>query len=261
MPNNLIFRNPKDETEAYRPSDVGDLSIIALRISRAIRSELANISYIGPLRDYPERTYIYTGNRPETVGTHGQNLPDILFGEQHYHAELNRLARLLGIGYELRLTRQKSGALSDVFAVRLYDKKTRINVGLNDVGFGVSQVLPILLESCLEGTSVVLVEQPEIHLHPSLQSALGSVLAAAVSGRTRRQFIIETHSEHILLRLQRLIRDNKLASDKLRILFVDKQRGGSTVSELRVAPNGDLLDHWPGGFFDDAFKEVFGVEQ
>jgi hypothetical protein len=238
-------------------TNVPDLADLVSQISRRVRDEISQIDYIGPLRNFPERTYIFSGSDANTVGTRGQNLPHILFARELHHAELNRLADLLELGYEIRVTQTRVRALNDVFAVRLIDKKTKIDVGLSDVGFGVSQVLPVLLESFLSSRSTVLIEQPEIHLHPRLQASLGDVFASAVKSSAERQFIIETHSEHIFLRLKTLIRKGDLPANALKVLFVRRDAAGGHIRELRLDDKGDLRDPWPDGFFDDAYHEVF----
>lgn len=237
---------------------VFDLATIFLTVGNSIASELSTMAYIGPLRDYPERNYIYSGPTDETVGSRGENLPAHLYGEDRRRDELNELGKIIGLEYDIDIFKSKEPELNSVFALRLTDTTTGADVGLSDVGFGVSQVLPILMQCTAKSDATLVVEQPEIHLNPKLQADLGQVFASAIKGN-RRQFIIETHSEHLLLRIQRLVRDGTLVPAQVAVLYVSKTNEGSAVLEIPLAQNGDRLIDWPDGFFDDTYRELFDI--
>jgi predicted ATPase len=149
-----------------------------------------------------------------------------------------------------------------VFSVRLVDESSRTSVSLVDVGFGISQVLPVIVQSMLSKESTILVEQPEIHLHPRLQAELGTLFAECIKAPNRNQFIIETHSEHLILRLQRLIRRGDLEPNQVSVLYVGRAPGdesfGSVVQQLEIDDDGDFITQWPDGFFDESLEEMFG---
>lgn len=115
--------------------------------------------------------------------------------------------------------------------------------------------------------SLVTIEQPEIHLHPALQSELADVFIESALGERKNTFILETHSEHLILRLLRRIRESrvqkpssgvqKVTPDDIAILFVLSTERGSEVRQLRVDERGQLIDPWPGGFFEESFNELF----
>ncbi len=113
-------------------------------------------------------------------------------------------------------------------------RKNATEVLLTDVGFGISQVLPevTLLQYVPEGATVVL-EQPEIHLHPLAQAALADVIIQAALHR-KVQILLESHSEHLLLRLQRSIAEQAISSDNVRLYFCDAPKGESTITKLEV---------------------------
>jgi predicted ATPase len=131
-------------------------------------------------------------------------------------------------------------------------------VSSRGVGYGVGQLLPIIVQSLLTASGMILVEQPEVHLHPRLQSAVGDLFVdTVVSGRA--QVLVETHSEHLVLRLLRRVREGVLAPADLAILYVDLDEDGAAfVRRLEVDSDGDLADGWPGGFFDERLAEVLG---
>lgn len=142
-----------------------------------------------------------------------------------------------------------------------------------EVGSGLGYALPVL--AAISRDRFAFIQQPELHLHPALQSELADgIIAALAEGDlsryppSPRQYIIETHSEHLLLRLLRrlretthgsLNRDNlKLERDSLVVLYVDPQADGSAVvRRLRVSHDGEFMDRWPRGFFEERWKDLF----
>jgi predicted ATPase len=124
------------------------------------------------------------------------------------------------------------------------------------VGYGVGQLLPVITQCCLAQDGLVIVEQPEVHLHPRLQAAVGDVFVETVT-RCGGQVLVETHSEHLVLRLLRRVREGVLPPQELAILYVDLHDDGAAfVRRLEVDDRGELVDGWPGGFFDERLAEV-----
>lgn len=152
--------------------------------------------------------------------------------------------------------------------VLLYNTKRNIEVQSQDIGVGVSQLLPIIGELLAGDHKSVLIEEPEIHLHPALQSEVGDLFIEAAKGEKRKQIIAETHSEHILLRIMRRIRETTsntlpegipdISADDVSILYVQQEENGySTVIHLRMAEDGGFIDPWPNGFFEEGYNELF----
>ena len=243
------------KTGAFQP--VLDLTIKA---STLLRGYLDNLVYIRPLRANPERLYIFGGNNGEQVGQGGKNLADVLYTKPDVLNAVNKQFELFDLGYEIKISKfkdEETSELSDVFAIRLIDKYTKVNVSLLDVGFGISQILPVIIKSVSSENETIIIEQPEIHIHPRLQAQLGSLLAESVKSFGNR-FIIETHSEHLLLRLQKLIRNGELSHKDVALVYVDRDIDGSRCLKIRLDCDGDFMDKWPNGFFDERFNEMFG---
>lgn len=151
--------------------------------------------------------------------------------------------------------------VSDVDRIRelvLIDQRANTVVTHRDVGIGITQVLPVLVTAYASKDKIIAMEQPEIHLHPALQAELGDVFIEASAGERGNRFILETHSEHLILRILRRIREGRLHPDDIAVLFVEPLAGrGSRVIELRVDEEGDFIDDWPGGFFEESYREKF----
>ena len=125
-----------------------------------------------------------------------------------------------------------------------------------DVGTGISQVIPVIVASLLDKKQLVAIEQPELHVHPRIQAELGDLFIDAWQ-KKQNQFVLETHSEHLVLRLQRRVRENLISQDDIGVYYVSQAEDGQTrVSQLRLDEEGDFIDNWPGGFFPERLKEI-----
>jgi len=248
-----------DLSEVYKQRWKPDFSELTLLACSRFRRFLESMIYIGPLRDYPERIYILSGNLTKEVGKSGKMLPDVLFKNSELLKQVNEQFDRFALGYELKVSSfiDETSGISDLFALRLVDKDTGVNVSIQDVGFGISQVLPVIVQSMLSRNSTLLIEQPEIHIHPRLQAELGSLLTECIKPPFDNQFIIETHSEHLMLRLQKLIRKGELKPEDISVIYVDRGTEGSKCLHLRLDEEGDFIDEWPGGFFEEDFNEIF----
>jgi predicted ATPase len=144
-------------------------------------------------------------------------------------------------------------------------------IEIEDVGVGVSQIIPVLV-AIVSGLRQVFIQQPELHLHPKLQAQLADAFIEQVYKNIQNLgypcFVIESHSEHFLLRLLRRIREthksdikNKLfslSSNDVSVLYVDKlEDGSSKIFPLRISPEGEFIDRWPHGFFTERDGELF----
>jgi len=157
--------------------------------------------------------------------------------------------------------------LAVVPLLALKDKRTDTIVSHRDVGIGVSQVLPVLVSAYGTKNSIIAIEQPEIHLHPALQAELGDVFIESSLGENKNTFLIETHSEHIILRLLRRVRETSegnledgkypIAPSDIAVVYAQPTPKGAILRELRVTKEGEFRDKWPEGFFTERAKELF----
>lgn len=163
---------------------------------------------------------------------------------------------------------EKLESLHQSFRIDLIDEATGQRRRPADVGVGVSYVIPVVIGAIATGYSTLLVEQPELHIHPAVQCALGDVLAREVVGSGERTLILETHSEHLMLRLLRRIRQRyenelppgapQLTPNDLSVLYVENEAGTVRITELPVTEDGDFAKKWPRGFFEERAEELFG---
>lgn len=230
---------------------------LAVQAGANAESVLSDLFPLGPFRKPAARLYIFTGTTPQDVGYEGHLLPDLLFRNTELVATANQWLQRLEIDYEL-LIRPLGTDSTDLFEVRLRDKRRakEVLVGLSDVGFGISQILPLVVQSLAGTNQIITIEQPEVHIHPRLQADLGDLLIEAIKEPRRNQFIIETHSEHLALRLQRRVREKKLSPSDISVLYVSRRPDGAVVQQLRLDEEGDFMDGFPGGFFPERLREL-----
>ena len=241
-------------------------------LEAAYEAELSRIFYLGPLRDFPKRDYLWARSRPTDVGLRGEKAIDAILaatdaGEQRnlvykgrlqpFQAMIGYWLRHMGLIESFRVSEIAEG--SNRWQAHVTTRPGASEVLLTDVGFGGSQVLPVvtLLQYVPEGSTVIL-EQPEIHLHPLAQAGLADVIIQAASHR-RVQVILESHSEHLLLRIQRRIAEEFFPSEQVKLYFCDAPKGVSKLTPLEIDFFGNI-HNWPDKFMGDAFNEVASAE-
>ena len=253
-----------DEALRYY-QDTSYLNDLALQFERRFQ----HLYYLGPLREYPQRTYTWAGESPVDVGLKGDlAIPALLGGRNKkvYPDGRKRYSKL-----EMRIAQWLVELdLADSFetrplyrggsqyAVWLKRHKQSPEVLITDLGIGVSQVLPVLVLCYYvpEGSTIIL-EQPELHLHPSVQAGLADVFIDVIKNRNV-QILLESHSEHLLRRLQRRIAEEVFAPDDAALYFCELNEGESKLTPLNLNLFGEI-DNWPDDFFGDLLGEVVGV--
>jgi predicted ATPase len=223
--------------------------------SAQLEKVLKNIVYISSYRTMPERVFVTVDNAGKYVGKTGQYTTDILLYKENKELRKKVNKWLYNIAkYRLSLNNKS------VTSVTLNDEETKINnVNLLDLGSGIAHVLPIITQAFVSKENMILIEEPEIHLHPKAQAELASMLAEIIKN-TDNTFILETHSENMLLRLRKLIRHGELSKDDVSVIYVDKKEGkGSYCIPLELDEEGYItnINDIPGGFFEEGLNDLF----
>lgn len=216
-----------------------------------------SIEYLGPLREYPRRYYAWQGKHSPGVGNHGEDMVTALFSGRiqlrSLDEQIPEWLQRLDLIDSYRLNPISTTERDYEFLVRKY--KGGPEVRLTDVGFGVSQVLPVLVLCYYvpEG-SILILEQPEAHLHPKVQSELADLLIEVVKNR-QLQIIFESHSEHLLIRLMRRIAEEQISADDTAFYFCEMNEGVSEIERLDVDDYGNITN-WPQNFFGDEMGDL-----
>ncbi len=228
-----------------------------LQLQEAFENRFSRIHYLGPRRDDPRHDYTWGESHPKDIGQYGEKMISALLSSRVKFRSTDEqimkwLQRLELIdSYTLNPTSNTDQYYE--FLVKQYKGGTE--VGLTDVGFGVSQILPVLILCYYadEG-SILVLEQPEAHLHPKAQSELADVLIDVVKNRNI-QIILESHSEHLLLRLMRRIAEEKISMNDTALYFCHINNGTSEIERLNMDEYGNIRN-WPQDFFGDSTGEL-----
>lgn len=236
------------------------LEITPTDIPLSYNDLLNSITYLGPLRSYPERLYTVSGWDRDSVGVQGEFTTHILYHDSIITEEVNKWFERFEIPYRLEIRESGDVQLAGKYvSIALIDKNTNTPVTLADVGFGINQLLPIITEGLTpEENEIICVEQPEIHLHPKLQANIADLMIETSKGKDEKQWIVETHSELLIRRIQRRIREGTIKSNDVSVLYVSPGHDGSKIEVLELDGDGDFTDEWPHGFFDEGFNELMG---
>ena len=271
---------------------------------RVANDYLSSMTYIGPLREIPTRNFrprlspdesrwarglaawdlLYSDVKGDLVDAVNQWLGDearLRTGYQLERVVFRKIAvpsRLSSL-FERGLTEDDLGELQELYEsletrveIVLRDFEKDILVAPDDIGVGISQMIPVVVGCLTDSVKLLAVEQPELHAHPALQVAMGDLLIrSAFSDQSNflsgKSLLVETHSEHIMLRLLRRIRETSegelplgapsLTPDAVSVICVEAAEDGVKFYSLRVDEEGEFADRWPRGFFDERAEELF----
>lgn len=146
----------------------------------------------------------------------------------------------------------------------LWDEKNKLEVAPSDIGIGISQLMPLVVAAVEGDNAIISCEQPELHVHPRIQVNVGDLLS---QNSDKNTFLIETHSEHLILRLLRRIEEtteNELpeylkgvSPSDISIMYLEKKAGGVRAKRIEVDSSGEIMNRWPDGFFTERGEELF----
>ena len=254
------------------------LSWLTIGPAMLLREQLRKLRYIGPLRRIPPRGFDVSLTKSEAAWSDGMaGWEALMSGSERLLSDCSEWMSSpdkLGTGYSISRKQMQEFDLSEPEPKSVGRPRPRVALvdaaGLShqpqDVGVGISQVLPVVVAAQDGSASLVCIEQPELHIHPAVQVGLGDLF---IDGALNHElsFLIETHSEHLAMRLQRRIRETSsgeladrqapLYADQVNIVYLDRGESGSVASyQVGLDADGKFTDRWPRGFFPERAREV-----
>lgn len=231
---------------------------VEMELSSLLKSELMSMRYLSPIRAIPERAYVHYSGDASSLNEDGSNSAHILWAKREGEVKwrnkklklrdaVNECIKTIGLSQEI--SPDKVGDI--IYKVGLKESVSGSNVSLADVGFGYSQVIPIILLGLLSSKeNLMLIEQPEIHLHPSSAGNLADLFLGFAEDDKR--FVIETHSQEFINKLRLRVIQNPELKKKINVVFVEQTNGkASTVKQFEIDENG-MFPEWPEGFLDES---------
>jgi predicted ATPase len=215
-----------------------------------------NINYVAPLRAFPQRYYFLDeANANLSLNIYsGNNLAEILKRDSNVNKLVNKWLGKFGLGVSVK-------EFKDIIH-NIKVKQNGLDLDIIDVGFGISQILPILIQGFMtEKKSINIIEQPEIHLHPKMQASLADLFIDIIYNNSNqslsgKSLVIETHSEYILRRIRRRISEGKINSNDVALYFIEprqKQNGSAKIKKINISKNGAF--DWPKDFYETELED------
>jgi predicted ATPase len=268
LPEPIKFYGFPDQIRTYY-QNAGFLFDLQLRLE----TSFSEIFYLGPLRDYPKRQYTWSGTRPNDMGLKGEMYVDAILtarergdkisrgkGKKMYSVEeyIAFWLKHLNLIDSFEVKEIKDG--SNIYQVLVKRNYSSALVPITDVGFGVSQILPVvtLCYYVPEGSTLI-IEQPEIHLHPMVQSGLADIFID-VAQKRNLQLIIESHSEHLLRRLQLHIAKEEIPAEDVSLYFCSMDEDRSKLVPITMDTYG-VIKNWPRDFFGSEYIDIMDMNE
>lgn len=245
------------EVDDQRFNNEGD--IITTHIIKIVNEALSTlhktfnstrINHVSPLRANPKRYYMLDkANVTYSLDTFdGDAMAEVLKEKKELKRQVNRWLDNFKLSVDVE-------EIKEVLH-HLKVKQNGLKLDITDVGFGISQVLPIIIQGFLsKEDSLTIIEQPEIHLHPKMQADLADLFIDMINTSEEKVVMIETHSEYLLRRLRRRISEGKIAADKVSICLFHPQTNeqGAIIEHLNIEEKGSF--EWPREFYDGELKK------
>ena len=265
----LLYKNLREEQQVtadarirncYGSPDLNSSEVVLREFASAFERQFSHMYYLSPSRVESQRRYRWEGTHPRDTGQWGNKAIDALLSARvkrlktHYNEKsfqieerVSAWLRNMALAHAFSLESSDNGDGRD-YEVRIKKDSASPEVTLVDMGYGLSQFLPVLVLCYYapEGSTLIL-EQPGMHLHPKVQSQLADLLIEVVTER-KLQVLVESHSEHLLTRLQLRIAEEKIGADETALYFCENNAGVSKIKTLDVDKLGNIKN-WPPDFF------------
>jgi predicted ATPase len=257
---NTIFNSFNDTDIETKENNETVLSSTLIQIFRNFQDEIRkefieeSINYVSPLRAHPKRYYMLDKAKLNlTLDTlDGDAIAEVIKDDSKIKLRVNNWFKKFGIQVNVEEFKE--------VIHHLKVKQNELDLDITDVGFGISQVLPVIIQGFLSSdNSTTIIEQPEIHLHPRIQADLADLFIDIVKNSPGKKLIIETHSEYILKRLRRRISEGKILPSQVAICLINPQSNGNgaIVNTLKIEDKGFFewpIDFYGGDLYDDTVE-------
>ena len=271
---NLRFQSPVPNLSKHDQDFLRSIETDIARFRNRLLRTFENYETLGAFREVPKRTYLWSGETAESIGRFGENSITILSSDS-----LKKGAEQIGYVDQVSEWLRATGIAKGIKVKHLTDRHFEVvitgNDGLDhniaDVGFGCSQVLPVLISGIKSANrlprrammpanfglaaATLVIQEPEIHLHPNAQAELGTFFVRI--SKMGPQIFIETHSDSLVLRVARHVISGDISSNDVRIFFLQDNAGVKLVTPLSIDSGGGFTPSWPGGFFPQRQAESF----
>lgn len=253
--NNTIFnsfsKRVNDDNLSTITLQIRDIIVNALNDLKVEFSE-NSINYVSPLRAHPKRYYMLDKAKVNyTLDTlDGDAIADVLKENSNIKKKVNEWLNKFNLSVNVEEFKE--------VVHHLKVKQNELNLDITDVGFGISQILPVIIQGFLSSNgSTTIIEQPEIHLHPKMQADLADLFIDIVINSKGKKLIIETHSEYLLKRLRRRISEGKISANDVSIcLFYPQVEEMSGYIQNIVIEDKGFFE-WPKDFYGgELFKDT-----
>jgi predicted ATP-dependent endonuclease of OLD family len=251
-------------------------------INPTIHALFGSFLFLPPVRQKPKKIYFESeliktiiGNDSYLMNSFKQKLD--IDGILDNVDMVNEYLSIMGLGQKIKIRRVKDESIHDLYLLEIIDENLHHPLSLEEVGYGYSQILPILfsLANYYTGRRTI-IEQPELHLHPALQSKLSKIIVMATLkkspwageyyGKNKNELrkgqhdsnmvILETHSEHIVRGIQVQIAQGELSPSDVAVNYVGKYKNGNSfVKRMEITNKGLFKDDWPGELFEDSYQQ------
>jgi len=256
-------------------------------VKPTLHALMSNLHFLPPVRKSPQEIYSEKELIATLLGETSPILDEEVPSNNWIKSDIENILKdvelvnhyitSIGLTQQIEIRKISDNSISTHYVLELTDKSNGHTSTLNEVGYGFSQILPILfsIKNYYTGQTIV-IEQPELHLHPALQSKFSEILAdAIVNGRglqsssikiddkfipvsliDQNSVVVETHSEHIIRGIQVQIAQGKISKEDVAVNFVGKYKNGNSfVKRMHLTDTGMFKEDWPGGLFEDSYQQ------